>query len=467
MKKATTREERTQQLLTEPVDKLVNALALPSIASMLITNIYNTADTYFVSQLGTSASGAVGIIFSLMAIVQAFAFLIGQGAGNNMSRALGAGNKELAERYVAVCFFTEFITGTVLAILALIVMKDLVFWLGATDTIAPYAAEYARYIVVGFPFIMSSFGINNILRFQGNSNLGAIGMMTGGILNMALDPICIFTLGMGTKGAAVATTASQIVSFIILTTLSNRSEAAIKIRLRNFRPTWDMYKKIIHIGLPSLARQSIMSISTIVFNHCAHPYGDACIAASSIVNRYVMLLNSVIIGVGQGFQPVCGTNLGAGRRDRVIGAYYYLVKVSFVLLMIFAVVSFIFARPIVTIFRKEDEDVIRIGSTFLRLQALMLPLSTITNSVNMLAQTSGYGVKAAFLSALRQGICLMPLVLILPKFMGLLGLQLCQPIADVISCIITFIFLQQILNEMKAYMKADGQTVPTFFGTKS
>jgi len=339
--------------------------------------------------------------------------------------------------------------GTVLAVSALLVMDNLVVWLGATPTIAPYAKAYANYIVVGFPFIMGSFGLNNILRFQGNSNLGAVGMMTGGILNVILDPIFIFTLGLGTQGAAIATTLSQIISFSILVFMSNHNPSALKIKLRRFRPTWTMYKKIIHIGMPSLARQGIMSLSTIIFNHAAQPYGDACIAASSIVNRYMNLLNGVVIGMGQGFQPVCGTNMGADKKDRVLEAFYFYVKLAIGFLVIMAVISFVFARPIITLFRKDDMDVINIGTTFLRYQSLTLPILALIHGTNMFSQSAGYGFRASLMASLRSGICLIPLVVLLPPFFGVKGLQMAQPIADIISAIIGYLIVRTIIREMK------------------
>ncbi|MDO4489153.1 MAG: MATE family efflux transporter [Eubacteriales bacterium] len=448
MKKALTQEERTKQLLTEPVDKLITALAIPSVASMLITSIYNMADTYFVSQLGTQASGAVGIIFSLMAMVQAFAFMIGQGAGNNMSRALGAGKRELAEKYVAVAFFTEFFVGVVLAVFSYAFLDKLVYWLGSTDTIAPYAKDYATYICIGFPFIMSSFGLNNILRFQGNSTLGAAGMMTGGILNMVLDPLFIFGFKLGTAGAAVATTVSQMVSFIIMVYMCNTRPSSIKIRISNFKPTLNMYKRILIIGLPSLARQSIMSITTICFNRAAGPFGDACIAASSIVNKFLGLIISVVIGIGQGFQPVCAQNIGAKQSGRVIEAYRFLVKASFMVTIGFCVISLIFAGPIITAFRRDDAEVIRIGAMFLRAQAATLPLFAIIGSTNMLTQSAGYGVKATILSSLK-GLLIIPFVMILPPLIGIYGLILAQPVADITATVIALIVIRGVIKNLE------------------
>lgn len=449
MKKAATQEERTLQILTEPVNQLIVGLAGPAVLSMLITSIYNMADTFFVSQIGTSASAAVGVTFSLMAIVQAFAFMIGQGAGNNISRLLGAGERTKAEEYAAVGFFTELIAGVLLAVFCFITMDRMVYWLGATETIVPFARDYMQWIALGFPFIMGSFGMNNILRFQGQAAKGAVGMMAGGILNMLLDPLFIFGFGLGTKGAAMATTISQIVSFSLMLFQSNRREGALKIRFCRFRPTGKMYLSIVHVGLPSLARQGIISLSTIIFNHAAAPYGDACIAAFSIVNRITGFISSAIIGVGQGFQPVCGTNYGAGKYRRVIEAYHFLLKITAVLLLVCSVAAFAFAPSLLRIFRKEDEDVIRIGTTFLRYQAVTLPLFSVICSNNMCSQTCGYGLRATLLSCLKNGICLIPLLVILGPLLGLTGLQLAQPLADVLSAVISVLVMRPILRELK------------------
>jgi len=449
MKKAVTSEERTKQILTEPVDRLILGLAGPAVLSMLITAIYNMADTYFVSRIGTSASAAVGVTFSLMAIVQAFAFMIGQGAGNNLSRMLGSGNREAAEEYVSVGFFTELIAGVLLAVFSYLTMDRLVYWLGATDTIAPYAVSYMRWIILGFPFIMGSFGMNNILRFQGHASLGAAGMMTGGILNMILDPLFIFGFGMGTMGAALATSVSQIVSFCIMVFLSNRGDRALKIRISKFKPTVSMYGNIVRIGMPSLARQGIISLSTIIFNHAAAPYGDACIAAFSIVNRVNGFIASAIIGIGQGFQPVCGQNLGAKKYDRVLQGYYFLEKAAFIVLVSCAVLVFAFAAPIVRVFRKEDAEVVRIGTMLLKCQAVTLPLFAVICANNMFSQTCGYGGRATFLSCLKNGVCLIPLLLVLPNVFGLNGLVAAQPVADVFSAVISILMMRPILQGMK------------------
>ena len=437
-------------MLNMPVSRVIPKLAVPTIISMLITSIYNMADTFFVSQLGTSASGAVGVIFSAMAIIQAVAFTIGMGSGTNVSQALGAGDEDTAQRYVSMAFFTALGVGVALAAAGLSSIDWLVRFLGATETIAPYAKDYATYIFYAAPFMMCSLVMNNLLRFEGLSIYGMVGITTGGILNMVLDPLLIFGLGLGTAGAAIATAISQFVSFMILLIMTNTRAAAISIRPRNFRPTARMYGRIFYMGLPSLGRQGIASVSTILLNNAAGIYGDAAIAAMSIVSRFIMFINSTVIGFGQGFQPVCGYCYGAGRYSRVREAYTFCVKVSTLILLVLSVVSFVFARPIVTVFRRDDPLVIEIGTFALRAQLLTLPLWGFITMSNMFTQSIGYGVRATIIATARQGIFLIPALLILPPLLGLRGIQIAAPVSDVLTLFLAYGIVAGILRQLKA-----------------
>ena len=445
-----TQEQRTRMMLNEPVSRLIGRLALPSIISMLITSIYNMADTFFVSQLGTSASGAVGVIFSAMAMIQAISFTIGMGSGTNVSRALGAGQDEEARAFCSVGVITAFLTGVVLAALGLSSLDWLVRFLGATETIAPYAKAYATYIFYATPFMMSSFVMNNLLRFQGLAMYGMVGITTGGILNMILDPILIFGLNLGTAGAAIATGISQTVSFTILLIMCNTRPGAISISLRRFRPTLRMYGRILYNGLPSLGRQGIASVATVMLNTAAGVYGDAAIAALSIVSRFVMFINSAVIGFGQGFQPVCGFNFGAGRYTRVREAFRFSVKVATLILVVLVAVFLPLSRTIITIFRPDDPDVIRIGTLAMQLQLATMPLWGLIIMSNMFTQSIGYGVRATIIAAARQGICLIPMLVILPRALGLLGIQAAQPVADILSLALSIAIVGGILRQMKA-----------------
>ncbi|MBQ4266077.1 MAG: MATE family efflux transporter [Clostridia bacterium] len=450
MMKGMSPEKRTQMMLNAPVSKVIPRLAIPTIISMLITAIYNMADTFFVSQIGTSASGAVGIIFSAMAIIQAVSFMMGMGTGTNVSQALGAGDEERARRYASVGFFTAFGIGVVLAVLGLSNIDVLVRFLGATETIAPYAKDYATYIFYATPFMMCSFVMNNLLRFEGLAMYGMVGIGTGGILNMILDPIFIFGFGLGTAGAAIATAISQVVSFSILLTMCNTKPDALTIDPRNFKPTAKMYSRILYIGFPSLGRQGIASVSTILLNTAAGIYGDAAIAAMSIVMRFIMFINSSIIGFGQGFQPVCGFSYGAGKYSRVREAFWFCVKVSTVLLLVLGGVSMLLSQQIVTVFRRDDAEVIAIGTRALRFQLSTLPLWGFIVMSNMLTQSIGYGARATLLSVARQGIFLIPALLVLPRILGLTGIQIAQPISDVCTLVLTIVIMTGVLRQLKS-----------------
>jgi len=349
-----------------------------------------------------------------------------------------------------VGFFTAFAMGVVIAVLALTHIDWLVRFLGATETIAPYAKDYATYIFYAAPFMMCSFVMNNLLRFEGLATYGMIGITTGGILNMALDPLFIFGLGMGTAGAAIATAISQCVSFTILLIMCNAKPDAITIHPRSFRPTPSMYGRIFYIGFPSLGRQGIASVSTILLNTAAGVYGDAAIAAMSIVTRFIMFINSSIIGFGQGFQPVCAFNYGAGKYSRVREAYRFSVKVTTVLLLVFCVVSMLLSSQIIAVFRRDDPQVIAIGTLALRLQLITLPLWGFIVMGNMLTQSIGYGVRATVLACSRQGIFLIPALLVLPRMFGLIGIQIAQPISDVCTLVLTIVVITGVLRQLKS-----------------
>ena len=447
-------ESRAEMMLNMPVSRVIPRLAVPTIISMLVSSIYNMADTFFVSQIGTSASGAVGVIFSAMAIIQAVAFTIGMGSGTNLSQALGAGDEERAERFAATGFFTAFIVGVVIAALGLTHIDALVRFLGATETIAPYARDYATYIFYAAPFMMCSFAMNNLLRFEGLSFYAMIGIASGGILNMALDPLFIFGLGLGTAGAAIATALSQCVSFAILLVMTNTREDAISIKFSRFTPSLKMYSRILYNGMPSLGRQGIASVSTILLNQTAGVYGDAAIAAMSIVSRFIMFINSSVIGFGQGFQPVCSFCFGAKRYERVREALWFCVKVTTAILIVLGVISFLLAEPIITVFRRDDPLVIEIGTLALRLQLLTIPLWGMITMSNMFAQSIGYGVRATIISTARQGIFLIPALLILPRLFGLFGIQAAPPVADVFTFVLTLTLVQGILREFTQLEKA-------------
>ncbi len=452
MKHFTNPEEKRKYLTEEKIPTLVLNMAVPSIISMLITSFYNMADTFFVGQIGTTATAAVGVIFPLMSIIQALGFTFGHGSGNYISRKLGQGEVEDAKKMAATGFVSALIAGAIFSLVGLIFLDGLVGILGATPTIAPYARQYAMYILIGTPFMASSLVLNNQLRFQGSAFFGMIGMGVGAVLNIALDPLFIFVLDMGVSGAALATILSQIVSFCLLLRGCTRG-GNIAISLKNFSPSWAHYKEIARGGTPSLFRQGLGSVATICLNFAAGIYGDAAIAGMSIVTRVLQFANSAIIGLGQGFQPVCGFNYGAKLYGRVRKAFWFTVSLAFCVLLIGSIVGIAFAPQIIAIFRKEDLEVIKIGALSLRLQCIFLPLSAFVVGSNMMLQTIGKPVKASISAAARTGLFFVPAILILPQFFGLLGVQMSQAVADLCSFVLCVPLAGTTLLEMKRLEK--------------
>lgn len=447
--KAMTYEEKYQLMIKTPISRLIPRLAVPTIISMLITSIYNMADTFFVSQLSTSASGAVGVNFSLMAMIQAIGFTLGMGSGNFMSRMLGAREQEKAQRACSTAVYTAFAFGLLLAIFGIANIDSLVRMLGATETIAPYAKDYGRYILIAAPYMTVSFVFNNHLRSQGNAALSMIGITTGGILNVILDPVLIFGLKMGISGAAIATIFSQFVSFTILLVLVIRSGNVLKPHPRYFTFQGWVYKEILSAGMPTLGRQGLASVASVLLNVASSGFGDAAVAAMSIVTRIMMFINSALIGFGQGFQPVCGFNFGAGRYDRVLEAYFFCRRVALVFLLVMGVIMFAISTPIMRLFRKEDADVIRIGALALKMQCCLLPFQSYTIIGNMLTQSIGYSFRATLTAISKQGLFFIPAILILPSLLGILGLQLAQPVADGLTFVLTQVIVVMVVKELR------------------
>lgn len=446
-------------MLSEPVPHLVCQMAVPTIISMLVTSFYNMVDTFFVGRINTQATAAVGVVFSVMAFIQACGFFFGHGSGNYISRKLGAKEFDEANVMAATGFFTAFFTGIVAAVVGLCFLTPLARVLGSTPTILPYTKDYLRIILIGCPFMMSSLVLNNQLRFQGSASYAMVGIVTGGLLNMVLDPLLIFTCDMGVAGAALATILSQFVSFVLLFLMS-RKGGNIRIEIRNFKPTWALYKEIFRGGVPSLCRQGLASIAQICLNHSAGTFGgvysDAAIAAMSIVGRISMFANSALIGFGQGFQPVCGMNYGAKQFGRVRQAFAFCVKYAAVFLVIVSAAGIIFAEPLVTCFRREDAEVIRIGTLALRLQCIVFPLNAWIVMSNMMLQSIGKAARASFVAAARQGIFFIPLIWILPQIFGLLGVQMCQTWSDILTFGVSVPMCVGVLREMK---QAEGQKI--------
>ena len=442
------KNEKFIKMTATPVEKLIMGLALPSITIMIISSLYNMADTYFVSSLGTSQVAAVGIAFPVMFIIQAMGFFFGQGSGNYMSRALGAQDTENASRMAATGFISSFIVMALIAVGGILCLSPLVDGLGATESIRPHAKDYLLYIFLASPWMVSATVLNQQLRFQASASIAMTGMLTGAILNIFLDPLFIFVLKMGVPGAAIATMLSQIVSFFILLCYGCTRKGNIPIKLYHFSPSIARYIEMFRGGVPALLRQSLMSIATIIINQFAKGYGDAAIAAISIVNRICMFANSVVLGFGQGYQPVCGFNYGAKLYSRVRKGFWFCVKICCAGLLFIVVFLLIFAPQIIALFRKDDPAVIAIGARGLRLNCISLPFMAGVVMCNMMTQTMGKAFQASVVALARQGLCLIPCLFILGPLSGLLGIQLATPVSDMISLAIVVPIMIKVLKDL-------------------
>lgn len=425
-------EQKYLQMTQPPVEKLICKLAVPCIISMLVTSFYNMADTFFVGMLNSNAAtGAVGVVFSMMAIIQAVGFFFGQGSGTFISRALGQKEYTQANEMAATGFYSALGVGLLICIVGQIFLEPLAYLLGSTETILPYTKAYLRVILLGAPWMTASFVLNNQLRFQGGAMYAMVGITTGAVLNIILDPVMIFAMNLGVAGAGWATIISQLVSFCLLY-LGCTKGGNIRIRLRNVRLKWYYFVMIFKGGLPSLARQCLASLATICLNHAARPMGDAVIAAMGVVQRIAMFGASTMLGFGQGFQPVCGFNYGAKLYDRVKRGFWFSVKISTAVLVVVAAAGFVFAPQLIALFR-DDPEVIACGTLALRLQCLSFPAHGWIVMSTMMEQSIGRTVSATFLSVARQGLFFIPLVLILSATLGLLGIQMTQACADVLT----------------------------------
>ena len=454
--------EKMIKMTTAPVKGLVVSLALPTIASMLISSLYNMADTFFVGRLGTFATAGVGLIFPLMTIFQAFGFFFGQGSGNYVSRALGADRQQDGERMAAVGFFCALLMGGVFIALGLLFSTPILSLLGAsTEKVAQETVDHARayysILLWGAPFVIASCVLNNQMRFQGNALFSMIGLVSGAMLNMGLDPLFIFVFRMGTRGAALATILSQIVSFTVLLVGSYRSDS-LNIRLKNLTLSPHYLGNMAAGGLPSLLRQGLGSVAALCLNTAAGAavplsQADASIAAFSIVSRVMFFVFSALLGFGQGFQPVCGYNWGARRYDRVREAYLFCLSVGSLGLLLISLGTFLFAPQIVALFR-DDGAVVRIGTVAMRCQSCTLPLMAFVSISNMLFQTTGKTLRATLLAVARQGLTFIPCVLLLPRLIqpALWGVYLSQPMADVMAFVMGLPMILRFLPRLSRAM---------------
>jgi len=448
------REGRYRRMTQTPVPGLVLRMAVPTVISMSVSAIYNFADSFFVGHISTEATAGVGIAFAYQSLVQAAGFFFGAGSGNYISRSLGAQDSVGAEKMASTGFFSAFITGLILMTFGLLFLTPLSIMLGAVPEVIPSSNAYMRWLLISTPFLVSQMTMNNQLRLQGNANLSMVGLLVGAILNIALDPLLIFTCGMGVAGASLATALSQFVSWLILFWMTTRN-GIVHILPQNFTPSIHMYREIAAGGFPSLMRQSLGCISTICLNWAAASYAvpgqeASTIAAFAVVSRVMMCAMCVILGIGQGFQPVCGFNWGAGLKGRVRQAYLFTMSVSIALIAVMSLFGFVYAPQIIAFFRSEDPQLIQIGTVVLRWQCIMFPLVGVTTPTNMLFQNIRMTGKATLLAMSRQGIFFFPLLIILPRLFGLAGLQAVMAFSDLCTFFLALPLCISILRELNA-----------------
>lgn len=442
-----TEEAQYQKMTATPVSKLILRLGLPTTISMLVTNLYNMADTWFVSSLGLSATGAVGVVFGLMAIIQAFGFTFGHGAGSNISRLLGARNREQARRFSSTAFYLALAVGALITVFGLLFLTPLCKLLGSSSSILPYAKTYAVFILLSAPAMAASCVMNNILRYEGRASEAMVGLVSGSVLNIGGDALFIFVLHMDIAGAGLSTMLSQYVSFAILLWFFIRGKAQTSLAPRYFTRSASLIWDMVKTGFPSMIRQGLTSVSTMVLNWQAMIYGDAAIAAMSVISRIFNFLYSVALGIGQGFQPVSSFNYGAKKYDRVRKAFLFTLAFGTLTMLCFTVGGLLLGDPLVALFL-DDPQALEIARYVLRLQCFTMLTVPVCICGNMLFQSIGLAGRASFLACLRSGMVFIPTLLLLAQLFHLRGIEWAQSVTDLLSMLITIPFLLQFLHKL-------------------
>ncbi len=439
----TASELHYRKMTQTPVSKLILQLGMPTMVSMLITSIYNMADTYFVGTLGESAQAATGVLFALQSVIQGISFMLGHGSGSLVAKALAKKDTEEASSYISTAFYTGGILGCVILVLGMLFLTPLVRLLGSTETILPYARDYGMWVLIACPFMICSLILNNNLRFEGKAFYAMFGLTTGGLLNILGDYLLVPVLGV--YGAGLSTAVSQMISFVILL-IMYCTKAQSRIRLSCISRRVRDYLTIMKVGLPSLIRQCLTAISGSLLNNLTKPFEDAAIAAMSVVNRYSMFVMCVGLGIGQGFQPVAAFNYEAGEKKRVRKGLLFTMGFAAVFVTCLSVLTFFCAENIMLLFQKM-EQVVTIGSRALRFAAVGLLFMPLTVPINMLYQSIRKAGIASLLSTLRSGALLIPTLLIGVPLLGLTGIQIAQPVADCLTGLISIPFILHFLHK--------------------
>ncbi len=463
MAKALSPEEQHKKMTETSVAKLVISLSIPTVLSQMITSIYNMADTYFVTSLGDSAVGAVSVVYALQSIIQAIGYGLAMGASSLVSRKLGQEDNRAASKYAACAYYAAFLLGLVLTIGCLIDLDGLLRLFGSTETILPYAHDYGLIILLGAPVMCASFVLNNVTRAQGRAVTAMLGLTVGGLFNIILDPIFIFSFQMGVGGAALATVVSQCISFVILLAFYFGKRSIISLSPKHISRNLSDYAMIIKTGLPTVFRQGLGSLSTTLLNVQVKVYGDAAIAAVGIANKIYMLLRSFVLGIGHGFQPVAGYNYGAQKLDRVKKAFWVATAVGTIVAGLSSVFLLLYSSQVIEFFNPETAETLRIGSRMLIIMGFAIPTLGYSTYVNQLYQSLGFVKGATILASCRQGIFFVPLVFLLPAIWGLDGILLTQSLADVLTFVISIpfnvYFLKNVLGTGNAKSRSHADAI--------
>ena len=428
-------EQRRMLMLNEPVHKVIPKMAVPTIISFLITSIYNLADTYFVSSLGTNATAAVSVNGSLDQLIMMCGSMLAVGASSYIARLMGEGKDEKASQVLSTAFFSAFALGLLLTVFGSIFMLPMVRMLGATPTCEQYSVDYATYVLLAAPFMASNFVMNHCLRGEGSATLSMVGMSFGGILNCILDPIFIFTLDMGVAGASLATAISKLVSFAILVFPYLTRRSMLHLSIRNVLYNRDIIGNVVSVGSSSMFRSGLAVVSAILLNDIAGNISDSVLAAVGVCNKVMMFPFGIILGFGQGFQPVAGFNWGARRFDRVQASYRFSSRTALIGGAIMAALLIIFADPLIVAFAGTDPEMREVGRLCIILQCIALPLHGWVAVVNMLCAGLGNARGALLLSTARQGTCFLPILYPMAYFFGVNGVASVQAVADMLTLI--------------------------------
>ena len=452
-----TLDDKYEEMTQRPVKLLVCKMAVPTIIAMVTTALYNVVDAAFVGRLSTEGTAGIGIAFAYMTFIQALGFFFGHGSGNYISRALGAKDRSSASVVATVGFFTPFLLGLAAALLCIFNLSALSRLLGAPAEVVPYANDYLRFIVIATPFMMSALTLNNQLRLQGNATFGMVGIVSGALLNIVLDPVFIFGLDMGVSGASLATAVSQLFSWVLLL-YGTFKPVSVHISMRNFKPSFKVYYEILRGGLPSLFRQVFNCAAAVLLNYSAARYAApgqeaSAVAAFAVVTRIMMFAFSVVLGFCQGFQPVCGFNYGAKLYGRVRESWLFATRVGTAFLLVISLVGILFAPQIVALFRAEDPVLVEIGAATLRWQCAVFPLVALFSATGMLFQNIRMTGPATLLSITRNGLFFLPALLLLPRWLDMQGVQMAQAVADALTFLLAVPYAVWINRKLKREIK--------------